>query len=128
VRLSLTAPNYYTQAMVPGQGYDPSHQPTQYSQAYLSQAGIAQPGAHHVAYHTIQSPPGVQHQSSHTQDGGMISQHQHQSSIASENDSAQASTLGLILPSSAQSYTSGHSPISHRAQTRLQGLTSLSPM
>lgn len=90
----------------------------------LSQAGIAQPGAHYVAYRTSQSPPGVQLQSSHAHDGGMMSQHQHHGSIASANDNVQASTPGLTPPSSAQSYTSGHSPISHHAQTPLQGHSS----
>ncbi len=80
----------------------------------LSQAGVAQPGAQYVAYRTSQSPPGVQLQSSHAHDSGM---HQHQGSIASANESAQASTPGLTPPSSAQSYTSGHSPISHHAAT-----------
>ena len=86
----------------------------------LSQAGIAQPG-HYVAYRTSQSPPGVQLQSSHAHDSGMMGQHQHHGSIASANDSVQASTPGLTPPSSAQSYTSGHSPISHHAHTPLQG-------
>jgi hypothetical protein len=90
----------------------------------LSQAGIAQPGAQYVAYRTSQSPPGVQLQSSHAHDSGMMGQHQHHGSIASANDSVHASTPGLTPPSSAQSYTSGHSPISHHAHTPLQGHTS----
>jgi hypothetical protein len=53
-----------------------------------------------------------------------MNQHQHQGSIASANDNVQASTPGLTPPSSAQSYTSGHSPISHHAQTPLQGHSS----
>lgn len=86
----------------------------------LSQAGVAQPGAY-VAYRTSQSPPGVQLQSSHAHDTGMMGQHQHHGSVASVNESAQASTPGLTPPSSAQSYTSGHSPVSHHAGTPLQG-------
>lgn len=53
-----------------------------------------------------------------------MGQHQHHGSIASANNSVQASTPGLIPPSSAQSCTSGHSLISHHAQTSLQGHTS----
>lgn len=49
-----------------------------------------------------------------------MGQHQHHGSIASANDSVHASTPGLTPPSSAQSYTSGHSPISHHAHTPLQ--------
>jgi len=53
-----------------------------------------------------------------------MGQHQHHGSIASANENAQASTPGLTPPSSAHSYTSGHSPISHHAATPLQGPSS----
>ena len=85
----------------------------------LGLAGINQQG-HFVSHRNSQSPPGVQLHSSHAQDGGMMGQHQHHGSIASANDSVHASTPGLTPPSSAQSYTSGHSPISHHAHTPLQ--------
>lgn len=85
----------------------------------LSQAGVAH-GAQYVAYRTSQSPPGIHLQSSHAHDNSMMGQHQHHGSIASANESVQASTPGLTPPSSAQSYTSGHSPISHHLSTPLQ--------
>lgn len=82
----------------------------------LAQAGIAQPGAHYVNYRTSSSPPGVQLPSAHAQSAPMLThqqQHNHNPSIASATDSVHSSTPALTPPSSAQSYTSGHSPVSH---------------
>lgn len=92
----------------------------------LAQAGVAQPGAHYVNYRTSNSPPGVQLQASHAQSTPMMNQHQqhhHNPSIASATESVHSSTPALTPPSSAQSYTSGHSPVSHNL-TPLQGATS----
>lgn len=92
----------------------------------LAQAGVAQPGAHYVNYRTSNSPPGVQLPSAHAQSTPMMSHqqhHQHNPSIASATDSVHSSTPALTPPSSAQSYTSGHSPVSHN-MTPLQGPTS----
>lgn len=92
----------------------------------LAQAGVAQPGAHYVNYRTSDTSPGVQLPSSHAQTTPMMSQHQHNPSLASATDSVHSSTPALTPPSSAQSYTSGHSPISHNI-TLLQGPTSGGP-
>lgn len=92
----------------------------------LAQAGVAQPGAHYVNYRTSTSPPAVQLQSAHAQSTPMMNQqqqHHHNPSIASATDSVHSSTPALTPPSSAQSYTSGHSPVSHN-MTSLQGPTS----
>ena len=76
---------------------------------HLAQSGIAQPGASYVAYRTSNSPPSqLPSAASHTTPSSML-QHQHQSSVASSTDAA--STPGLTPPSSAQSYTSGQSPL-----------------
>lgn len=95
----------------------------------LAQAGVAQPGAHYVNYRTSNSPPGIQLPSSHAVSTPMMGQqhqqqqhpqHHHNPSIASVTDSVHSSTPALTPPSSAQSYTSGHSPVSHQL-TPLQG-------
>jgi hypothetical protein len=65
----------------------------------------------YVSYRTSSnSPPTAQMPSaaSHSSPSALL-QHQHQSSVASNADTA--STPGLTPPSSAQSYTSGQSPI-----------------
>jgi hypothetical protein len=65
----------------------------------------------YVAYRTSSnSPPSAQLPSaaSHSSPSALL-QHQHQSSVASTADTA--STPGLTPPSSAQSYTSGQSPV-----------------
>ncbi|KIV88086.1 hypothetical protein, variant 1 [Exophiala mesophila] len=79
----------------------------------LAQAGVAQPGASYVAYRTSNSPPShhLASAASHSTPSSML-QHQHQGSIASATD---ASTPGLTPPSSAQSYTSGQSPLQNHA-------------
>ncbi|ERF70985.1 hypothetical protein EPUS_09090 [Endocarpon pusillum Z07020] len=93
----------------------------------LAQAGVAQPGAHYVNYRTGNSPPGVQLPAAHAQSTPMMSQqqqhHHHNPSIASATESVHSSTPALTPPSSAQSYTSGHSPVSHN-MTPLQAPTS----
>jgi hypothetical protein len=77
---------------------------------HLAQSGVAQPGASYVSYRTSSSSPPSQLPSgaSHSTPSSML-QHQHQGSIASSTDTA--STPGLTPPSSAQSYTSGQSPL-----------------
>ena len=82
----------------------------------MAQAGIGQPGSQYVAYRTSDSPS----------TGHLPSTHQnammrHPGSIASANESVSASTPGLTPPSSAQSYTSGQSPLTGQAMTPLQG-------
>jgi hypothetical protein len=91
----------------------------------LAQAGVAQPGAHYVNYRTSTSPQGVQLPSSHAQSTPMMNQqqHHHNPSVASATDSVHSSTPALTPPSSAQSFTSGHSPVSHNLAP-LQGPTS----
>ena len=71
---------------------------------HIAQSGTGQPGASYVAYNTQRasnSPP-----SSHLP--AMTPQHQHNPSISGTTD---ASTPGLTPDSSAQSYTSGQSPL-----------------
>ena len=80
----------------------------------LGQARVADP---YIAYRTSQSPPGIQLQSSHAQN---VMAHQHQGSIGGASDGG---TPGLT-PSSAHSYTSGHSPISQAGTPMQQGPTS----
>jgi hypothetical protein len=77
---------------------------------HLAQSGVAQPGASYVAYRTSSSSPPTQTQSTAAQSTpSSMLQHQHQGSTASTADTA--STPGLTPPSSAQSYTSGQSPL-----------------
>ena len=91
----------------------------------LAQAGLALPGTHYAPYRTSQSPPSVQMQGSQAhQSSTMMGQHRNHESIASAAESVQSNTPGLTPPSSAQSYTSGQSPVSHHAVTPLQGPTS----
>jgi hypothetical protein len=64
----------------------------------------------YVNYRTSSnSPPTAQMASAASHSPSALLQHQHQSSVASTADSA--STPGLTPPSSAQSYTSGQSPV-----------------
>ena len=86
----------------------------------ISQAGIGQPGSQYVAYRTSSSPPAAHLAASHAQN----LMHQHSPSISSAADSIHGVTPALTPPSSAQSYTSGQSPISHHAMTPIQGPTS----
>jgi hypothetical protein len=80
---------------------------------HLAQSGVAQPGASYVAYRTGSNTPPSQLQGvSHSTPPSML-QHHHQGSIASNTDAA--STPGLTPPSSAQSYTSGQSPLQAHA-------------
>lgn len=84
---------------------------------HLASAGVAQAGPGYVAYRTSNSPPGSAQLASAAAPSNPASllQHQHQGSIASATD---ASTPGLTPPSSAQSYTSGQSPLQgHAAPT-----------
>ncbi|KAM5445256.1 hypothetical protein MaudCBS49596_007679 [Microsporum audouinii] len=84
----------------------------------VAAAGVAQPGAHYVqgplSYRTTNSPP-TQHQQHHHQ---QQQQHPHATAAATNamnstaSRSPHASTPALTPPSSAQSYTSGRSPIS----------------
>lgn len=77
----------------------------------------SQAGSNYVAYRTSNSPPSTSQLPStaaHSNPAAML-QHQHQASVASTAD---ASTPGLTPPSSAQSYTSGQSPMQgHSAPT-----------
>jgi len=79
---------------------------------HLAQAGVAQPGASYVAYRTSNSPPSHLPSAAAQSTPASMLQHQHQGSIASATD---ASTPGLTPPSSAQSYTSGQSPLQGHA-------------
>merc|ERR1711939_543228 len=84
---------------------------------HLGSSGVGQAGPGYVAYRTSNSPPGaaqVPTGAAHSNPTALL-QHQHQGSIASATD---ASTPGLTPPSSAQSYTSGQSPLQgHAAPT-----------
>ncbi|KIW49238.1 hypothetical protein PV05_10934 [Exophiala xenobiotica] len=84
---------------------------------HLGSSGVGQAGPGYVAYRTSNSPPGaaqVPTTAAHSNPTALL-QHQHQGSIASATD---ASTPGLTPPSSAQSYTSGQSPLQgHAAPT-----------
>lgn len=86
------------------------------SDAQLGSTGVAQAGPGYVAYRTSTSasPPSSSHLPSTAAQSASASmlQHQHQGSIASATD---ASTPGLTPPSSAQSYTSGQSPLQNHA-------------
>ena len=75
---------------------------------HLAQAGVAQPGASYVAYQTGNSPTGASLPSTHAHSAGFS--RSHQNSVADS-----ASTPGLTPPSSAQSYTSGQSPMTGHA-------------
>lgn len=74
----------------------------------IAASGTGQPGANYINYNTQRpshSPP-----SSHMSVSTHSSLHQHNPSISGATD---ASTPGLTPPSSAQSYTSGQSPVPH---------------
>ncbi|KAJ4542418.1 hypothetical protein HRR76_000718 [Exophiala dermatitidis] len=77
---------------------------------HLGSANVGQSGSGYVAYRTSNSPPSTSQQPStaaQTNPTALL-QNQTQSNVASNTD---ASTPGLTPPSSAQSYTSGHSPL-----------------
>ncbi|KAL5339146.1 hypothetical protein BJX70DRAFT_172152 [Aspergillus crustosus] len=80
---------------------------------HVAAAGVAQPGAHYVhggmSYRTTHSPP-TQLPSAHATAGPIMTTSAH---------SPSASTPALTPPSSAQSYTSGRSPISLPAAHRV---------
>merc|ERR1711939_1158933 len=57
------------------------------------------------------SPPSAQMPSASSNSPTQLLQHQHQSSVSTASDAETASTPGLTPPSSAQSYTSGQSPV-----------------
>jgi hypothetical protein len=76
---------------------------------HLAQAGLSQPGSTYVGYHTGNSPPTTL-PSMHAQNAGMARSHQN-----SMSGTDSASTPGLTPPSSAQSYTSGQSPMTGHA-------------
>ncbi|KIW73951.1 hypothetical protein PV04_02026 [Phialophora macrospora] len=93
-------------------------QATIYEQDAHLTAGVAPTGAGYVTYaRSSNSPPSTSHHGSaatHANAASLL-QHGHQDSIASNTD---ASTPGLTPPSSAQSYTSGQSPLpGHAAPT-----------
>ncbi|EXJ95893.1 hypothetical protein A1O1_01018 [Capronia coronata CBS 617.96] len=84
---------------------------------HLGSTGVGQSGSNYVAYRTSNSPPSTGQMASTAAQSNPIAllQHQHQASVASTAD---ASTPGLTPPSSAQSYTSGQSPMQgHAAPT-----------
>jgi len=85
---------------------------------HLAQGGVGQAGAGYVAYRTSNSPPSsaqLPSTAAHTNPAALL-QHQPQGSVASTADTT--STPGLTPPSSAQSYTSGQSPLQgHAAPT-----------
>lgn len=76
---------------------------------HLAQAGLAQPGSPYVGYHTGNSPTATL-PSTHAHSTVMARSHQNSLS-GTEN----AGTPGLTPPSSAQSYTSGQSPMTGHA-------------
>ncbi|KIW15997.1 hypothetical protein PV08_06048 [Exophiala spinifera] len=82
--------------------------------AQMANTGVGQAGSGYVAYRTSNSPPSTaQVPTSAAQNNpASLLQHTHQGSIASTAD---ASTPGLTPPSSAQSYTSGQSPLQNHA-------------
>ena len=75
---------------------------------HLEQAGVAQPGASYVAYQTGNSPTSATLPSTHAHSANFARSQQN-----SVTDSA--ATPGLTPPSSAQSYTSGQSPMTGQA-------------
>lgn len=84
-------------------------QATIYESSESQMPGQGQGSTGYVAYRTSSnSPPSAQMPHAGNSPTALL-QHQHQSSVASVTDNA--STPGLTPPSSAQSYTSGQSPI-----------------
>lgn len=85
---------------------------------HMAAAGTGQPGAHY-----IQHDAGYRHghspQSSHMH---QTAPRQHHMSISSHASQSPTGTPALTPPSSAQSYTSGHSPISHASHHQLSPL------
>lgn len=66
----------------------------------------------YVSYRTSSnSPPSAQMPSASSNSPTQLLQHQHQSSVSTASNAETASTPGLTPPSSAQSYTSGQSPV-----------------
>jgi hypothetical protein len=76
----------------------------------VAAAGVGQPGAHYVPsgmhYRASHSPPSVQLPTSHQTATAPLM-------AATSSQSPHSRTPALTPPSSAQSYTSGHSPVSH---------------
>lgn len=79
---------------------------------HFTQTGASQPNTNYVAYRTSNSPPNSALPSTAAHSNPVSLLHQHNPSIASASD---ASTPGLTPPSSAQSYTSGQSPLTGHA-------------
>ncbi|RMZ77361.1 hypothetical protein DV737_g4414, partial [Chaetothyriales sp. CBS 132003] len=77
---------------------------------HLAQAGVAQSGGGYTAYRTSSNSPPSQLPTSNHAAGQSMMQHSHHGSV-SGSTAETASTPGLTPPSSAQSYTSGQSPL-----------------
>ncbi|RMD39502.1 hypothetical protein DV735_g5624, partial [Chaetothyriales sp. CBS 134920] len=77
---------------------------------HLAQAGVAQSGSGYTAYRTSSSSPPSQIPPSHSAGQSMVPQHSHSGSVSGSTADS-VSTPGLTPPSSAQSYTSGQSPL-----------------
>lgn len=80
----------------------------------ISAAGVGQPGSHYVGYRTSDSPTGVSMASAHANAPGIYAPRAHHTnSISSTAESVHSvgGTPALTPPSSAQSYTSGGSPL-----------------
>lgn len=86
-------------------------QATIYENDAHAHSGVGQSGSSYVTYRTSNSPPSIALPSTAAHSQTML-QHQHNPSIASASD---VSTPGLTPPSSAQSYTSGQSPLQQHA-------------
>jgi hypothetical protein len=91
------------------------------SDDHVAAAGVAQPGAHYVhggmSYRTTQSPPSQlppSHATATTSAGPMM--------VNASSAHSPGGTPALTPPSSAQSYTSGRSPISLPAAHRVPGV------
>ena len=96
------------------------------SDSQVAQAGVTQPGTQYVPYRASPaSSMGAQLQNAAAHHANNImGQHQPHSNLASVADSIKSNTAGLTAQSSAQTYDSGHSPVSHQAVTSVQAPTS----
>ncbi|KAL9111919.1 MAG: hypothetical protein Q9227_003769 [Pyrenula ochraceoflavens] len=85
------------------------------SESQISAAGTGQPGSEYISYRTSDShsPVGIHSASTHGMHQPSMLSRAHNNSISSTADSIHSSTPGLTPPSSAQSYTSGQSPLPH---------------
>lgn len=82
------------------------------NESSISAAGVGQPGSHFIPYRASDSPPGVSMAPSHaTVPASAYTRGHHTNSISSTADSVHSGTPALTPPSSAQSYTSGGSPM-----------------